>query len=582
MRDKISIDLSENNETGIKSRRPYIKKHYPNDYVLIDELDMSDNWSEKLYLYVNNISEIPKCAYSECNNNANFKGYSKGYTSYCSIQCRNSDPKLKLLGEKNHMKNQECIQKSKKTRKERYGDENYNNLNKTKKTKKERYGDEYYNNREKSQATSLKKYGVSNFTNREKAKKTSKERYGNEYYNNHDKTKRTNLERYGVEYYNNHSKTKKTNLERYGVTSHTKTDEYRALINHKSAQNYAKKLNTDVNNVIRDGDMFIIKNYCAIHNIFTINKDVLKNRISYGIENVCTECNSVSKQISIKENEIRFFIENELNIKTDKIKIDNKEIDIYLSDFQLGIEFDGLYWHSNIFLDENYHLVKTELAKKNNIMLLHVFEDEWLHKKEIVKSIIKSKLGLYEQKIHIDECIIEDVADNESIEDFLNKNHIQGFVKCKINIGIYYNNVLVSIMGFNKKNERSEDNDYELLKYSNKLNMLIIGGIDEQLNYFIKKYNPKSILTFVDRRYNDGGLYEKLGFEFMENTKPNHWYFKRSTNNKEHRFKYKKDILVNEGFDPSKTEFEIMSERKYYRIFDSGDMKYILNVTKSE
>lgn len=53
----------------------------------------------------------------------------------------------------------ECIKKSKKTRLERYNNENYVNFQKNKKTKLEKYGDENYNNRKKAGQTNLKTYG---------------------------------------------------------------------------------------------------------------------------------------------------------------------------------------------------------------------------------------------------------------------------------------------------------------------------------------------------------------------------------------------------------------------------------------
>ena len=76
-----------------------------------------------------------------------------------------------------------------------------------------------------------------------------------------------------------------------------------------------------------------------------------------------------------------------------------------MPDYKFGIEFDGLYWHSNIYKDNDYHLNKTELCEKENIQLLHIFEDEWVNKKEIVKSIIKSKLNIFENKIFARKCL---------------------------------------------------------------------------------------------------------------------------------------------------------------------------------
>ena len=67
-------------------------------------------------------------------------------------------------------------------------------------------------------------------------------------------------------------------------------------------------------------------------------------------------------------------------------------------------------------------------------------------------------------------------------------------------------------------------------------------------------------------------MYEKLGFDKISETKPNYWYINR--NKRMHRFNFRKDVLIKEGFDKNKTEKEIMMERKIYRIYDCGNKKY--------
>ncbi|MDA3779279.1 MAG: hypothetical protein PF487_03455, partial [Bacteroidales bacterium] len=203
---------------------------------------------------------------------------------------------------------------------------------------------------------------------------------------------------------------------------------------------WANELNINVSDIDICNNIFTIKNLCETHSCFKINRYNLYNRvIIYKHENTCTKCNPIAENSSIKENEVRNFIENELNFKTKKIRIENKEIDIYLPDYKLGIEFDGLYWHSDLFKEKNYHLNKTIECEKQDIHLLHVFEDEWIYKKEIVKSIIKSKLGIIENKIFARKCIIKEISDNNSIRNFLNINHLQSFVGSSVKIGLFYN-----------------------------------------------------------------------------------------------------------------------------------------------
>ena len=100
-----------------------------------------------------------------------------------------------------------------------------------------------------------------------------------------------------------------------------------------------------------------------------------------------------------------------------RVILDGKEIDIYIPEIKLGIEFNGLYWHSEEGgKDSKYHLNKTELCESNGIKLIHIFEDEWLYKKNIVKSRLKNILGLTENKIYARKCEIKEISSRDSKE----------------------------------------------------------------------------------------------------------------------------------------------------------------------
>ena len=127
-------------------------------------------------------------------------------------------------------------------------------------------------------------------------------------------------------------------------------------------------------------------------------------------------------------------------------------------------------------------------------------------------------------------------------------------------------------------NGNNEENAYELLRFSNKLNTIVVGGASRLLNYFIKNVQPKKIISYADKRWSNGSLYKKLGFEHIRDSKPNYYYI--VNDKRENRFNYRKDVLVKEGYDNSKTEHQIMKERKIYRIYDCGCMVYEMNPNK--
>jgi hypothetical protein len=249
-------------------------------------------------------------------------------------------------------------------------------------------------------------------------------------------------------------------------------------------------------------------------------------------------------------------------------------LDIYVDSHKIAFEFDGLYWHSELYKPSNYHLNKTELCEEKGIKLIHVFEDEWMFKKDIVKSRIKNLFGLNENKIYARKCIIK-VVNKDNKKTFLDDNHIQGTVGSNINLGLYYNDELVSLMTFGKGRIAmgGDSNQYELIRFCNKLNTNVVGGASKLLKHFIKTYNPNEIISYADRRWSQGDLYQKLGFDFMGTTKPNYWYTK-DYRTREHRFNYRKDVLVSKGYNSDKTEFEIMNELGYERIWDCASFKF--------
>lgn len=524
-------------------------------------------WNRKVYNYINNIPKTPICA---CGNDLKFISFKEGYRKYCSSKCAANSTEFKEKREETLFKN--------------YGVKNPSQSSIIQLRKEE---------------TLSKNYGVTCPFNSEIIRKrivqTNNDHWGVDNVSQSDiiaeKKRITNQKNSNVDFSFQSTETKKkitkTIKEKYGVDYYVQSKECRLYVKNSINSNrikfWANHLQIKTDDIVINDMNFTIKNLCKIHDEFEINRYNLYNRsLCDRMENICTICNPISQNSSIKETEIRNFIENNLSINTTKIKINKKEIDIFLPDNKLGIEFNGLYWHSEARkVNINYHLNKTENCEAQGIQLLHVFEDEWIFKKEIVKSIIKSKLGKIDTKLFARKCEIREIDDNQLVREFLETNHLQGFVGSNVKIGLFYDNELVSLMTFGKKrlsmgNKTAIEGEYEMLRFCNKLNTSVVGGASRLLKHFTTNYRPKSILTFADRRYSNGDLYKQLGFKHISNTKPNYWYFKKGSLKKEYRFKYRKDILVKEGYDPTKTEYEIMNERGYLKIYDCGNMKFLL------
>jgi hypothetical protein len=250
-------------------------------------------------------------------------------------------------------------------------------------------------------------------------------------------------------------------------------------------------------------------------------------------------------------------------------------IDIFIEFFNLAIEFNGLYWHSEIYKEKDYHLKKTNLCNDKGIHLIHIWEDDWLSRKSVLKSIILNKIGMIKNRIFARNCKIVKISDNKIVSEFLNENHLQGYVRFSDAIGLTFNGELVSLMcfGWRATNGKKE---YELIRFCNKINFNVIGSASKMLKYFLKESGLKEMISYSDSSIFDGSLYEKLNFKKSGKTQLNYWWVVKGV--RKHRFNYNKRKLVKQGYDSTKTEVEIMHSLGNFRIWGCGQTKYTLNI----
>jgi len=287
-------------------------------------------------------------------------------------------------------------------------------------------------------------------------------------------------------------------------------------------------------------------------------------------EHGCPKC---VRQISKWEQEVYDFIIS-LGVDAEHSNreiLDGREIDIYLPEEHIGIECDGLRWHNETHKPKNYHLEKTNACKDKGVRLIHIFEDEWVHNSEIWKSMLRNMFGKIENRIYARNCEVREVNAREK-RRFLKHNHIQGNAQSTFNYGLFHNGELVSLMTFGNPRinmgGKKKEGSYELVRFCNKINTNVIGGAGKLFSHFVKEHNPSEIVSYSDKRWATGKLYEILGFENTHDSRPNYFYVDNLT--RENRFKYRKSELVKEGYDKNKTEHEIMLERGIFRIYDCG------------
>ena len=93
-------------------------------------------------------------------------------------------------------------------------------------------------------------------------------------------------------------------------------------------------------------------------------------------------------------NYISSIVGKENSSSNDRSVISPKELDIYVPSRNLAIEYCGLYWHSDLVIeDKYYHKNKYDLCYKKGIRLITVFEDEYLADKRSVLSRLRRILS---------------------------------------------------------------------------------------------------------------------------------------------------------------------------------------------
>jgi len=527
------------NKSGWKTSENKLKKYDIGLYnLIINFCDIIDSLRDlpfrvKVWHFINDIKYIPTC--NHCGKDLKFgPSLNSGYGVYCSLSCTN--------------KSSLHIEKVKRTHNERYGGSGFGS---------DVVGD-------KIRDVVIDNYGVDNiFKNLQYIKECTIKKHGIEHISKLDSTK---------------EKIRDTNISRYGVSTPILLDDSRSINQVILLNDFNEKYShLEITNNIGN-DIGIVCGECGIE--YSIERALLYYRYENNI-NPCLHCVPKNEMKSIKEKQLSSYIKSlgiDIN-ECDRDIVKSIELDVYIPSHGIGIEFNGLYWHSDLFKDGNFHLSKTIKCEDVGVKLIHIFEDEWVYKTDIVKSRIKNMLGLSDIKIYGRNCDVRVVSTKDKTK-FLNDNHIQGAVGSSVNLGLYYKDELVSIMVFGslRKNmgRKSIDGHYELLRFCNKLDSNVIGGASKLLKYFISNYSPCEIISYADRRWSQGDLYVNLGFEFVKDGSPNYFYVVKGK--RINRFNFRKDVLVKEGYDINKSEREIMSNRKIYRIYDCGNKLYKLKL----
>lgn len=355
------------------------------------------------------------------------------------------------------------------------------------------------------------------------------------------------------------NKSKETVLRKYGVDNVRKSDVVKNKIKQTQSHRYG-------------GVGF------ASESLMNKYKQAMLDK--YGVKYGCLlpQCyESRNGKFSVPNNAFeKTLVENNINHTTEFI------LDTFRYDFKIDnvlVEINPSYSHNSTFgykgyssgIDKNYHCEKSKKAVENGYKCISVWDWDDVDK---VVNLLKHRDVVYARK-----CSIK-LIDNNLTKTFLNQHHLQGYVKSDINLGLFYNDELVSVMTFGRP-RYNKKYQYELLRYCSIKN--VVGGVEKLFKYFLKTYNPTSIISYCDLSKFTGDVYDKLGFERISLSIGKHWYNiktgKHITDN----------LLRQRGFDQllgdqygrfgkGTSNEELMLKYGFVEIYDCGQASYIFHI----
>jgi hypothetical protein len=553
------------NFRSVSTNLKHMKKNIIEKTYFLDEFyGPSVKFSTRIKTIINGYScmnDIPNCSVCGLNKVIILK-QDGSFSESCSPKCANFITMLK----------------GKKTLLDTYGVEHQSHIpgvrEKTVKTLRDTYGVEHQSHipgvREKTVKTNNIRYGGNSPSCSpdvvEKILNTTEMNHGNRFYFLTEKFAK---------------QTRDYNMRVYNVPHYSMTEEYKlkyrstSLRNFKTIHHTQKEWSDYAKSVLEDKEVLskLYTEYGGIKlgDMLGVNSDTVYSRLKkFGIE--------ITKGTSAGERSLSMFIES-LGVDVvngDRTCLGGKEIDIFIPNHKIGFEFDGLFWHSSKFVDKNYHLNKTIEAMRNDVRLIHVFEDEWTSQRDLIKLKIKSLLGVDDrERVNARNTEVVIIPKFSCVNEFLDKHHIQGRVRSTFRFGLTYKGDLVACMTFVKRT----DEEFELNRYAT--SHRVVGGFSKILSHakrVLREHGVNTIVSFSDKRWSDGNMYLVNGWNHEYDTKPDYQYVINDKRFRKQKFRRKNLPNILERFDKDLSEVENMRNHGIYQIYDCGLMKFRMDL----
>lgn len=378
-------------------------------------------------------------------------------------------------------------------------------------------------------------------------------------------------------------KAQDTMEEKYGVRNALQSEVFLKKSQDTLEKNYGVRTpmkSKEIKDTIKRNNIekFGVDNVMKVDEIKERQQDSLESH--YGVRNpihspelrekMLKTITDGEKFISAGEIEIREFIES-LGLKTKSSYIGGanpKQIDIKIEDRNIAIEYNGCYWHSeaNKNMYNSYHIEKTELAAKQGLRLLHIFDYEWIKRRDQIKSFLRSALGKNEINVYGRNTTVESIPRQEA-DKFLNDYHILG--KCSYIEAIGLRSKEGELLAMITIGRHHRNNtEVVLSRYVGKENITVVGGLSKLVANAISKYG--TITTWIDLRFSTGESWIKSGWTLQNKLKPDYFYYDAKFGKIVSKQSRKKSVVhTPEGM----TEHEHALKDGLYRVYDCGKLK---------
>jgi hypothetical protein len=202
------------------------------------------------------------------------------------------------------------------------------------------------------------------------------------------------------------------------------------------------------------------------------------------------------------------------------------EIDVLVRSAQFGIEFNGLYWHSETNRSYFKHVdEKHRRAQEIGIRLLTIFEDEWRDKRQIVEAMIGHRLGL-SARCHARKLDVRFVNPDER-KEFFERSHIDGDVRCTVAFGLFNGSTLLSVMSLRTPFHQQLADRMEVARFAVKPGVSVAGGLSRLTHRSLQWTQERGyvgLLAYVDKRIGSGAGYVAAGYKLTRETGPRFWW----------------------------------------------------------